>query len=165
MEKNPKEVKRRTGFGSLEEMLAYVCVVCNGDCDEIIATNSKLTWLEEWFIYFEIVWGHRIQRWMDASTDYNTNERTVKNIFDSKLVKVNECRNLWPTYATYEEDHALTKQKWRDKFKGKRIVMRDDTNINLKYQPSAMGNVSSGALAFAVHATAKTCARHCCILN
>ena len=30
----------------------------------------------------------------------------------------------------------LTKQKWRDKFKGQRVVMWDDTNINFVFKPS-----------------------------
>ena len=53
MAKNGSEVKRRTGFQSLNHMLAVVIIVCNGDHDEMIYKKTKLTWLEEWFFAFE----------------------------------------------------------------------------------------------------------------
>ena len=48
---------------------------------------------------------------------------------------VKSCRLSWPRYATYDEDFALMKEKWRIKYDGMRIVMWDDTNVNLAYQP------------------------------
>ena len=67
---------------------------------------------------------------------YKSHIMTVRSIFESKIKKAKACRERWPTYVSYNEDHALAKQRWKDKFKGKRIVMWDDTNVNFAYQPS-----------------------------
>ena len=42
-----KEVKRRTGFRSERERLAYIIIVCDGDVEKIKKTHSVLTWYEE----------------------------------------------------------------------------------------------------------------------
>ena len=133
---NDFEVKRRTGFKSLDHLLAYILIVCNGDVERVQYKNSSLTWLEEWFFFFEFIWGRTLNRWIDAAAVYKTHITTVRNIFDKKIKMLETCRISWPRYASYNEDHTLTKQKWRDKFEGKRIVMWDDTNVNLTYKPS-----------------------------
>ena len=53
-----KEVKRRTGFYDVSSMLSFVVVVCGGKVDVMTQTYSKLTWLEEWVLYLEYVYGH-----------------------------------------------------------------------------------------------------------
>ena len=65
-------------------------------------------------------------------------------VFKTKLEKAKQCRKRWPKYASYNEDHALTKKKWRDKFQGKRVVMWDDTNVNLTFQPSSANEQQIG---------------------
>ena len=57
-------------------------------------------------------------------------------IFHDKLERIKTCRQSWPRYATYNEDFNLMKEKWKEKYKNKRIVMWDDTNVNLTYKPS-----------------------------
>ena len=51
------EIKRRTGFLSEQHLLSHVVLVCNGDLELMFKSKSKLTWYEECFLYFEIVWG------------------------------------------------------------------------------------------------------------
>ena len=134
---NDAEVKRRTGFSSLKNMISFIIILCNGDFNQIRYKHTSLTWLEEWFFYFEWIWGRTLLRWIDAAAVYKTHVTSVRKIFEKKLEIAKQCRERWPRYASYHEDHSLTKQKWQDKFKGKRIVMWDDTNINLNYKPSS----------------------------
>jgi hypothetical protein len=48
------EVKRLTGFPSLLLLLVYIVVICDGSIiDQMMVTNSSLTWFEEWVLYFE----------------------------------------------------------------------------------------------------------------
>ena len=54
---------------------------------------------------------------------------------EAKLELVKACRESWPRYASFEEDQALMKQKWKERYKGVRVVMWDDTNVNLSYKP------------------------------
>ena len=61
--------------------------------------------------------------------------KRTRDIFLTKLQMVKLCRLSWPRYASYDEDFALMKEKWRIKYDGMRIVMWDDTNVNLAYQP------------------------------
>ena len=42
-----------------------------------------------------------------------------------------ECREKWPRYATYDEDRDLRKEKWNEDYDGFRIVMWDNTNIQM----------------------------------
>ena len=61
----------------------------------------------------------------------------LKAIFDQKLATVNECRDAWPAYARNGEDCELRRNHWNEKYGKKRLVFHDDTNINLKFQPSS----------------------------
>ena len=51
------------GFQSFNHLMAYIIIVCNGDHDAMIYKKAKLTWLEEWFFFFEYLWGRTITRW------------------------------------------------------------------------------------------------------
>ena len=62
---SPKEIKRRTGFDDEKIMLAYIVVICNGDSEKMFSSKSRLTWFEEWFLYFEALWGRTWTRWED----------------------------------------------------------------------------------------------------
>ena len=53
------------GFIDLYYLLPYVTVVCGGDIDMMITTCSKLIWLDEWILYFEYIYGHSKNRWID----------------------------------------------------------------------------------------------------
>ena len=136
MECNAAEVKRRTGFSSLEHLLSYIIVLCDGDFHKMREKHSTLTWFEEWFFYFEFVWGRTIVRWVDATSTYRVNNKTLLAILNKKLKYAITCRSKWPHYASYIEDHTLMKRKWKEKFEGQRIVMWDDTNVDMSYKPS-----------------------------
>jgi hypothetical protein len=53
----PSEVRERTGFEDVRELLFFVTVVCGGDLNRMTEKTSYLTWLEEWFFYFEMTFG------------------------------------------------------------------------------------------------------------
>ena len=56
--------------------------------------------------------------------------------FSQILERSKTCLNSWPRYALFEEDFSLMKEKWNEKYKGKRVVMWDNTKVNLSYMPS-----------------------------
>ncbi len=145
-----EEVKRRTGFTSFEHLLSYIVILCNGDLDKMAEKITSLTWLEEWFFFFEFVWGRSITRWVDAAAEYKTNKKRdlLTLIFRTKLKHAKMCRSSWPKYVSFKEDHMLTKQKWADKFKGTRVIMWDDTNVMLLYKP---GGADEQSITFSLY--------------
>jgi hypothetical protein len=85
-----------TGFPTLLSMLGFIAVICKGDIKQITTSSSTLTWFEEWFLYFEILYGKSISRWVDASIKYKASDRTLRRIYDGKLQQVIKCRREWP---------------------------------------------------------------------
>jgi hypothetical protein len=67
-------------------MLAFIAVVNEGEKEMIerTATCNKLTWLQEWLLYFEVVWGRSCGRWVDMEDTYGYTDKTVRNVFDQK---------------------------------------------------------------------------------
>ena len=72
-----KEVKRCTGFVSMTALLAYIAVVCNENFDQMKQSSSEMTWFEEWFMYFEIVWGRSSARWIDVKAKYGLSRGVI----------------------------------------------------------------------------------------
>ena len=136
MEKDDSDIKRRTGFTSLSHLLAYVITVYNGDHDLMIRKTTTLTWLEEWMFFFEYLWGKTLTRWWDASVNMKSNKDSLMKIFRNKFQLVCAAQESWPCYASFYEGAALMKEKWKKEYENVRIVMWDDTNVNLLYQPS-----------------------------
>jgi len=134
-----EEVKRRTGFRNEKSLLACALIACNGSIDILITSSSKLTWYEEWFLFFEFGWGKTMRRWQDicSASAYDINNSTARRIFDIKMLQIYKCRESWPPFAFYEEDAKFRNNKWNDKFNGKRIIMWDNTNINFNFKPTA----------------------------
>jgi len=54
-------------------MMGMIIIVCNGDHDKMKYKISSLTWLEEWVLYFEVVWGRTMTRWDDIAKEYKMN--------------------------------------------------------------------------------------------
>jgi seryl-tRNA synthetase len=54
---NDEIIKVTTGFTSVRAMVAFICICCDGDIEKIRNTTTSLTWLGEWCIYFESIWG------------------------------------------------------------------------------------------------------------
>ena len=86
------EVKRQTGFRSLKHLLAFTILLCNGDHDLMVKTNSKLTWLEEWYFYHTFIWGQTITRWCDVEAQMSSNQESLIIILKSKLNIALTCR-------------------------------------------------------------------------
>lgn len=124
-------VKKDTGFANMLMLLRFVLVVCNGDIEVVTNRATSITWLEEWFLYFEWTWGRSVQRLVDIESKYTICEKTARTIIRQKRKVVLHARLCWPFFATYEEDVTLRAEKWKNRYPGKRIVFWDDTNINI----------------------------------
>ena len=60
-----QEVNHRTGFCDLWLMLSFVLVVWGADLTIMTHSSSLCTWLEEWILCFESVWGRTLLRYKD----------------------------------------------------------------------------------------------------
>ena len=136
------EIKRRTGFVSEEAMLRFIIIVCNADLTLLEETIfNELTWFEEWFLFFEILWLRSHTRWEDTAKIYQSHQTHIlRQTFDSKCQIVLACRSSWPNYAYHHEDLHLRKAKWKNKYGEKRIVQWDDTNVPFTFKPSRADN-------------------------
>ena len=83
------------------------------------------------------MWGKTTIRWVDVEKEYKMNITLCRKVFDTKLAVVVCCRLSWPRWVSHSEDCTLRKPKWNDKYDGKRVVMWDDTNVNLQFKPSS----------------------------
>jgi len=126
-----KEVKRRTGFDDISLMLSFIVIICGGDMNVLTKTCSKLTWLEEWLLYLQYVYGHSINRWIDYEKEYNLDRKHCRRVFRSHLKLVISARNIWPMYATHEEDMKFRSNEWNEQVGDRRIIMHDNTNIGM----------------------------------
>jgi hypothetical protein len=150
-------VHMQTGFPSLLALLSFIAIVCDGDIDTVTKSETELTWLEEWYLYFEVLYGKTIGRWVDAADKYKSSDRTLRTIYDRKLKHVLDARNIWPRYVTMKEDETYCKpDKW-EAYEGKRVIMFDNTNIIVRQPSNAdaqrityslyyAGNVGKGAV-------------------
>ena len=88
-----KEIKRRTGFVSESAMIKFIIIVCNGDFSLVKQTvSNQLTWFEEWFLYFEVVWLRTHTRWEDTCEIFKLNSQPiVRRVFDSKARLILNC--------------------------------------------------------------------------
>jgi len=97
--------------------------------DIISNRSSSLTWFEEWMLYFEYVYGRTRTRWIDYEAEYK--ENYCRRIFKSKLVIAVGARNRWPMYLSHKEDCILRKLHKNKNFDNKRVIMHDNTNVDL----------------------------------
>ena len=129
--KHDIKVKRCTGFPSEASILAYIFIVCNGNKENIIKRNSVLTWYEEWFCYFEILWGRTSTRWEDVSADYGVFQKDLRKIMDQKMDIVSDAMKMMPAYATFEEDKHFSDDKYKRRYVNLRPVFWDMTNLKI----------------------------------
>ena len=128
----PKEVKRLTGFEDLKHLLSYVTMICDGDMTTMTRTTSALTWLEEWVLCLEFVWGHCMNRCTDYETVYKCRSKSVRKVIRGRVRQILCMRERWPMYASYAEDAKFRDAQWNghfDQTTGHRVVMHDSTNI------------------------------------
>jgi hypothetical protein len=134
-----KYIKMSTGFPSKASFISFICILCDGNIETIEKRVSSLTWYEEWLAYFQVIWCKHVTRWQDAEFKYTTSERTLRRIFDSKIEIHLKIRNKWPVFVTFKEDEQFRKQHWNDEYKGRRLIMWDNTDVKM-YQPSDADN-------------------------
>ncbi|CAJ1962587.1 unnamed protein product [Cylindrotheca closterium] len=130
----PMEVKRRTGFRDLPNLLSYAILVCHGDLDQLFTTCSKLTWLEEWLFYFEFKYGRTACRWKDYEKRCKPLQKPLQKFLLEKLSLELGTRDQWRMYAAFEEDARFCDRKWDNYFDpitGERVVMHDAAGIPL----------------------------------
>ena len=128
-EMESSKVKRRTGFSSSVDMIAYIVTICNGDFTRIRKRKSSMTWFEEWFYYFEYKYGHTNIRQIDMESAWEMHHFALNQIKDCKLALDAAGLESWPPYASLKEDEDLrNKEKWKH-YDGQRVVMWDMTNI------------------------------------
>jgi hypothetical protein len=128
-----------TGYSSKAALIGFICILCEGKIETINKRVSSLTWFEEWLTYFQIIWGKHVTRWDDIEYQFNSSTRSLGRIFDSKQAIHLHCRRRWPIFVNFDEDAKLRKEYWNDEYAGKRLIMWDNTDVNI-YQPSDADN-------------------------
>ena len=96
LDMRPIEVKHRTGFMSMPVLLCFVFVLCEGDIELMLKRFTPLTWLEEWFFYFEFVWHRTVSSWWMVTKAYGPHPAEMRPLFRFKLALLNRARNTWP---------------------------------------------------------------------
>jgi hypothetical protein len=79
--------KSTTGFPNVMAMLLFIVIINEGDAEKIKHTVSKLTWLEEYLLYFEVMYSRQHTRWIDVCNKYKITDPLARKIFDSKISK------------------------------------------------------------------------------
>ena len=103
------DIKAATNYRSEKEMLAYIIIVCNGDWETMTeSVTGIMTWYEEWYFFFEFIWGRTFSTWSAATRTkaYGMNKEFLLRFFDSKLRIVLCAKESWPTYCSYEKDKS-----------------------------------------------------------
>ena len=106
------DVKRRTDFMSMFQLLSFVLIVCNGSLDLMTKKLTCLTWCEEWFMYFEWAYGRTHMSLGNLARAYKTSHRSTVKIILAKLQMVLNARSSWPKYASLIEDESLRNSAW-----------------------------------------------------
>ena len=155
---SPFEISARTGFADVGLLLSFTLLVCNGDVAMMTKRVSELTWYEEWFMYYEYVWGRSITNRATSMAAFGVKDpKIVRRVIMSKLRMVLHARKMWPKYANMKEDEMLRDDKWNNKYKGKRLVFWDTTGLKLNTPSNALlqrltysayyaGNVAKGGI-------------------
>jgi hypothetical protein len=84
-------------------LLSLLPVVCSGDLTTMTHASSMLTWIEEWILCCEFVWGWTLLRYKDFSKDYCCRAHTLQYV-KTKLGRIRAVQDWWPMYAVFAED-------------------------------------------------------------
>ena len=133
------EVHELTGFSDIFDVLSFSLIVCDGDVEILTCKNHKLTWMEEWVFYFEYVYRRTHIRMNDYSKQWGINRDIIQKNIRNKLSMNIKVRDLWPRYATLDEDKTLRKYSRNKLIKDTRawLIMHDMSNIPMD-SPSAI---------------------------
>ena len=76
-----------------EAMMRFIIFICNANIKLMEETvSSELTWFEEWFLYFEVLWLQSHTQWEDLAVIYDkTCTQMLRRVFDSKTQIVLTC--------------------------------------------------------------------------
>jgi hypothetical protein len=129
-------IKNCTAFKSKMALLSFTTIVCNGDLELMTTTSSRMTWFEEWFLYYEMVWKRSVRHWIGLEMKYKKGDHTLRHVFKNKLALILKCRASWPKYCTLSEDRELRKERWNERYPNERLVFWDNTNIKIN-KPSS----------------------------
>jgi len=97
----------------------------------------KLSWLEELVLYFEFAYGRTHIRLNDYRKRWKIHVKTIRKILKRKLSLIIRMRNIWPRYASLEEDRVFRNpDTWAEILsEDVRLVMHDMPNLPID-QPS-----------------------------
>lgn len=96
-----------TGFIDIFDLISFGLIVCGGDIDMMTKKFCKLSWLEEWVLYFEFAYGRTHVRLNDYRKRWNIRVKTIRKVLKRKLSLIIRMRNIWPRYASLEEDRVF----------------------------------------------------------
>jgi hypothetical protein len=125
----PFEVAARTGFVDAGLLLSFTLLVCNGDIDMMTKRVSELTWYEEWFLYYEYIWGRSITNRATSMAAFGIkNPKIVRQVIMSKLRMVLHAQKMWPKYLNmkmkcYVMQSGMTSTKERGWYSGIQRVL------------------------------------------
>lgn len=131
-----EHIKNDTGFRTKQLLICFIILICNGDVSLMTTTNTKLTWFEEWYFFFERIWAKANQRYCDSVRQYKKPENSLRKVYDNKMKILLKARRMWPMYVTMKEDETLRDERWNKHYKDRRVVMWDNTNVKM-YKPSS----------------------------
>ena len=81
-------------------------------------------------MHFEYKWGRTLTRlWRDTEKTYGPQRKYISKVINSMYSIECKARQIWPAYASYEEDKEIGKNKWDLKYTNERLVMWDMTDI------------------------------------
>jgi hypothetical protein len=129
----PSFVHQHTGFEDLVQLLSFTAVVSGGSFELMTKTvTTQLSFIEEWFLYFEWMYHRTRTRFEDIAKDYNVSFNPAKRVFRSKLQLAMRAQSWWPAYAMHEEDKKIRAEHWNEHFNEKIwVMMHDNTNVPL----------------------------------
>jgi hypothetical protein len=107
--------------------------------------------------FFQWEWGRESTTLSLLQDFFKMSKSTIHRVLRHKLNAVLEARKRWPRFATLEEDVTLMSAWWYNKYGTKRVILWDDTNINIPaasdshlnrhtYSAYYAGNVAKGAV-------------------
>jgi hypothetical protein len=102
--------KRSVFHFKIRLMVAMILIICNGNVNIMVTPLTNMTWFEEWFFFFEKIYGKSLSRWWDSMDKYNKNEKLLRKVFDRKLNMLIRSRRNWPTYVTLHLKSRLEKK-------------------------------------------------------
>jgi hypothetical protein len=154
-EMTDKQIRTRTGFKSVAMLLCYSILLCDGDLDKWAERSSSLSNFEEWILYFQWRWGRMGTTFEALAELFHVSHEEIRRVVYRKEAQALSTMNRWPRFCSLEEDWALMDAKWAVKYPNERLILWDNSNVNLPcpsdsetsqhtYSPYYKGNVGKG---------------------